>query len=125
MDTLTGPDPGDDGPVTTALRETHEEVGIRPEDVDVLLDGSCAFGGEESAGASFLRHDGTVWTTDKDGIILALLASSGVEVSVHLIVDLRHLRPESEQPIDQFGPSVSQLLSSKLPSDQSSMNSRS
>jgi len=40
-----------------------------------LLDGSIAFGGEESAGASFLRFDGSVWTTDKDGIILALLAS--------------------------------------------------
>jgi phosphoglucomutase len=40
-----------------------------------LLDGSIAFGGEESAGASFLRLDGSVWTTDKDGIILALLAS--------------------------------------------------
>jgi phosphoglucomutase len=40
-----------------------------------LLDGSVAFGGEESAGASFLQHDGSVWTTDKDGIILALLAS--------------------------------------------------
>jgi phosphoglucomutase len=40
-----------------------------------LLDGSIAFGGEESAGASFLRRDGRVWTTDKDGIILALLAS--------------------------------------------------
>jgi phosphoglucomutase len=40
-----------------------------------LLDGSVAFGGEESAGASFLRYDGSVWTTDKDGIILALLAS--------------------------------------------------
>jgi len=40
-----------------------------------LLDGSVAFGGEESAGASFLQRDGSVWTTDKDGIILALLAS--------------------------------------------------
>ncbi|OKL54978.1 phosphoglucomutase, alpha-D-glucose phosphate-specific [Bowdeniella nasicola] len=40
-----------------------------------LLDGSIGFGGEESAGASFLRKDGTVWTTDKDGIILSLLAS--------------------------------------------------
>jgi len=40
-----------------------------------LLDGSFGFGGEESAGASFLRTDGTTWTTDKDGIILALLAS--------------------------------------------------
>jgi len=43
--------------------------------VDGLLDGSYGFGGEESAGASFLRHDGTVWTTDKDGIILNLLAA--------------------------------------------------
>jgi len=40
-----------------------------------LLDGSVAFGGEESAGASFLQRDGLVWTTDKDGILLALLAS--------------------------------------------------
>jgi phosphoglucomutase len=43
--------------------------------VDGLLDGSVGFGGEESAGASFLRRDGTVWTTDKDGIILDLLAA--------------------------------------------------
>jgi phosphoglucomutase len=42
--------------------------------VDGLIDGSCGFGGEESAGASFLRKDGTVWTTDKDGIIMDLLA---------------------------------------------------
>ena len=42
--------------------------------VDGLLDGSFGFGGEESAGASFLRKDGTVWTTDKDGIIMDLLA---------------------------------------------------
>ena len=40
-----------------------------------LFDGSCCFGGEESAGASFLRHDGTVWSTDKDGLILSLLAA--------------------------------------------------
>ena len=43
--------------------------------VDGLLDGSLGFGGEESAGASFLRRDGTVWTTDKDGIAAALLAA--------------------------------------------------
>lgn len=42
--------------------------------VEGLLDGSYGFGGEESAGASFLRKDGTVWTTDKDGIIMDLLA---------------------------------------------------
>jgi phosphoglucomutase len=40
-----------------------------------LLDGSVGFGGEESAGASFLRRDGSVWSTDKDGLLLALLAS--------------------------------------------------
>jgi phosphoglucomutase len=43
--------------------------------VDGLIDGSCGFGGEESAGASFLRRNGTVWTTDKDGIIMDLLAA--------------------------------------------------
>ncbi|GHE28749.1 phosphoglucomutase, alpha-D-glucose phosphate-specific [Kitasatospora indigofera] len=43
--------------------------------VDGLTDGTVAFGGEESAGASFLRRDGEVWTTDKDGILLALLAA--------------------------------------------------
>jgi phosphoglucomutase len=42
--------------------------------VDGLIDGSLGFGGEESAGASFLRQDGTVWTTDKDGILMNLLA---------------------------------------------------
>jgi phosphoglucomutase len=46
-----------------------------------LLDGSVGFGGEESAGASFLRKDGSVWTTDKDGIILALLASEILAVT--------------------------------------------
>jgi len=53
-----------------------------------LLDGSGPFGGEESAGASFLRRDGSVWTTDKDGILLALLASeiqsrTGISPSEH------------------------------------------
>ncbi len=43
--------------------------------VDGLVDGSFGFGGEESAGASYLRRDGTVWTTDKDGIIMDLLAA--------------------------------------------------
>ncbi|MGH7536324.1 MAG: phosphoglucomutase, alpha-D-glucose phosphate-specific, partial [Gemmatimonadales bacterium] len=40
-----------------------------------LFEGSCCFGGEESAGASFLRQDGSVWSTDKDGILLGLLAA--------------------------------------------------
>jgi phosphoglucomutase len=43
--------------------------------VEGLFDGTCCFGGEESAGASFLRRDGSVWTTDKDGLILNLLAA--------------------------------------------------
>ncbi|MEU7894941.1 phosphoglucomutase (alpha-D-glucose-1,6-bisphosphate-dependent) [Nonomuraea sp. NPDC049152] len=49
--------------------------------VSGLLDGSLGFGGEESAGASFLRRDGSPWTTDKDGIILALLASEILAVT--------------------------------------------
>ena len=49
--------------------------------VDGLLDGSLGFGGEESAGASFLRKDGTVWTTDKDGFILDLLAAEILAVT--------------------------------------------
>jgi len=60
-----------------------EKLGRRLSEVPVgfkwfvpgLFDGSCCFGGEESAGASFLRHDGTVWTTDKDGPIMNLLAA--------------------------------------------------
>ena len=49
--------------------------------VDGLISGTIGFGGEESAGASFLRKDGTTWTTDKDGIILALLASEILAVT--------------------------------------------
>jgi phosphoglucomutase len=49
--------------------------------VDGLVSGTIGFGGEESAGASFLRRDGSVWTTDKDGIILALLASEILAVT--------------------------------------------
>jgi phosphoglucomutase len=62
--------------VAAALERTLTEVPVGFKwFVPGLLDGSIAFGGEESAGASFLRFDGSVWTTDKDGIILALLAS--------------------------------------------------
>jgi phosphoglucomutase len=49
--------------------------------VSGLLDGSLGFGGEESAGASFLRRDGSAWTTDKDGIVMALLASEIIAVT--------------------------------------------
>jgi phosphoglucomutase len=62
--------------VSAALGRTLTEVPVGFKwFVPGLLDGSIGFGGEESAGASFLRFDGSVWTTDKDGIILALLAS--------------------------------------------------
>jgi len=62
--------------VAKALGRTLNEVPVGFKwFVDGLLDGSFGFGGEESAGASFLRKDGTVWTTDKDGIILDLLAA--------------------------------------------------
>src|SRR5690606_14230897 len=46
-----------------------------------LVDGSYGFGGEESAGASFLRRDGTAWTTDKDGLLLGLLAAEILAVT--------------------------------------------
>jgi phosphoglucomutase len=62
--------------VTVGLNKKLYEVPVGMKwFVPGLIDGSLGFGGEESAGASFLRQDGTVWTTDKDGIILALLAA--------------------------------------------------
>jgi phosphoglucomutase len=62
--------------VSAQLRRTVYEVPVGFKwFVEGLLDGSLGFGGEESAGASFLRRDGTVWTTDKDGIVAALLAA--------------------------------------------------
>jgi phosphoglucomutase len=62
--------------VTAALGRTLYEVPVGFKwFVDGLLDGSLGFGGEESAGASFGRRDGSVWTTDKDGIVPALLAA--------------------------------------------------
>ena len=61
--------------VETAGRRLYETpVGFKWF-VAGLFDGSCCFGGEESAGASFLRQDGSVWTTDKDGLIMDLLAA--------------------------------------------------
>jgi phosphoglucomutase len=62
--------------VATDLGRTLHEVPVGFKwFVPGLLSGELAFGGEESAGASFLRHDGTAWSTDKDGILLALLAA--------------------------------------------------
>ena len=68
--------------VTAALGRRLEEVPVGFKwFVPGLIAGSIGFGGEESAGASFLRRDGSVWTTDKDGIILALLASEILAVT--------------------------------------------
>jgi phosphoglucomutase len=62
--------------VTAGLGRTLMEVPVGFKFfADGLFDGSCCFGGEESAGASFLRRDGSVWTTDKDGLVLGLLAA--------------------------------------------------
>jgi phosphoglucomutase len=68
---------------SSMINRVVEKLGHRLYEVPVgfkwfvpgLFDGSCCFGGEESAGASFLRHDGSVWTTDKDGPIMGLLAA--------------------------------------------------
>jgi phosphoglucomutase len=68
---------------STMIDRVVQDLGRRLYEVPVgfkwfvsgLFDGSVCFGGEESAGASFLRHDGAVWTTDKDGIIMNLLAA--------------------------------------------------
>jgi phosphoglucomutase len=62
--------------------------------VDGLIDGSLGFGGEESAGASFLRRDGTVWTTDKDGILMNLLAC---EITAKMKKDPGELYREIEE----------------------------
>ena len=71
--------------------------------VDGLLDGSLGFGGEESAGASFLRLDGTVWTTDKDGIVPALLSA---EITARVGSDpgeiYRELTREFGEPVDDL-----------------------
>jgi phosphoglucomutase len=74
---------------SSMIDRVAEDLGRRLDETPVgfkwfvpgLLDGSIGFGGEESAGASFLRRDGTVWTTDKDGIILGLLASEILAVT--------------------------------------------
>ena len=68
--------------------------------VDGLLDGSLSFGGEESAGASFVRLDGTVWTTDKDGIVPALLAA---EITARMERDPSEIYSELTR---EFGESV-------------------
>ncbi|GAU08977.1 phosphoglucomutase (alpha-D-glucose-1,6-bisphosphate-dependent) [Desulfoplanes formicivorans] len=77
-----------------------------------LLEGTCGFGGEESAGASFLRKDGTVWTTDKDGIIMDLLAAEMTAVTGK---DPATLYKELE---DRFGTPVYQRIQAPASHEQ-------
>jgi phosphoglucomutase len=80
--------------------------------VEGLLDGSYGFGGEESAGASFLRKEGTVWTTDKDGIIMDLLAC---EITAKTGKDPGELYKELE---DRFGSSLYERMDAPATSAQ-------
>jgi len=80
--------------------------------VDGLIDGSYGFGGEESAGASFLRKDGTVWTTDKDGIIMDLLAA---EITAKLGQDPAQVYQELTQ---RFGSPIYERLDAPATPDQ-------
>ena len=79
-----------------------------------LIDGSVAFGGEESAGASFLRKDGTAWSTDKDGLILALLAAE--------ITAVTGLTPSQQYAklTDRFGSSVYERIDAPAKVEQKS-----
>ncbi len=80
--------------------------------VDGLLDGSLAFGGEESAGASFARMDGSVWTTEKDGIIPALLAA---EITARMGRDPGEIYRELT---DEFGEPVYERIEAAATSEQ-------
>jgi len=91
--------------------------------VDDLLAGTCCFGGEESAGASFLRFDGGAWTTDKDGILLNLLAAEITAVTgkdpgdIYLDLEARHGSPLYERLQAPANRAQKKLLSS-LSADQ-------
>jgi len=76
--------------------------------VDGLFDGSCCFGGEESAGASFLRRGGQTWTTDKDGLILGLLAAEITAVTG------RDPGEHAYALLDEFGPSYYTRIDSPI-----------
>jgi phosphoglucomutase len=80
--------------------------------VDGLLDGSYGFAGEESAGASFLRQDGTVWTTDKDGIIMDLLAC---EITARTGTDPGELYGDLEK---KFGNSIYERIDTPCTREQ-------
>jgi phosphoglucomutase len=86
--------------------------------VDGLLDGSLGFGGEESAGASFLRKDGRVWTTDKDGIILGLLSA---EITAATGKDPGELYGELTR---QFGAPIYERIDAPATPDQKAILSK-
>ena len=86
--------------------------------VDGLLSGDCAFGGEESAGASFVRLDGTVWTTDKDGLIMDLLSA---EMTAKLGEDPARVYAELE---DRFGRSYYQRMDAPASREQKAVLSK-
>jgi len=86
--------------------------------VEGLLDGSLGFGGEESAGASFLRRRGAPWTTDKDGLILALLAA---EITAHSGLDPGELYAELTR---QFGEFVYQRIDAPASAQQKAVLER-
>ncbi len=99
--------------VAKSLGQTLAEVPVGFKwFVDGLLDGSYGFGGEESAGASFLRTDGSVWTTDKDGIILNLLAA---EITAKTGSDPSEHYSELEK---EFGSPVYERLDAPATPDQ-------
>ncbi len=83
-----------------------------------LLHGELGFGGEESAGASFLRKDGTTWTTDKDGIILNLLAAEIIAVTGQDLADIY------TQLQDRFGESFYRRLEAKATPEQKAVFSK-
>ena len=110
--------------VATKIRRKLVEVPVGFKwFVSGLLDGSLGFGGEESAGASFLRQDGSVWTTDKDGIIMNLLAAEMMAKTGRDPGELyRELTHELGEPvyerIDAVATSVQKAILSQLSPDQ-------
>jgi len=111
---------------STMIDRVAERLGRRLVEVPVgfkwfvagLLDGSLGFGGEESAGGSFLRRDGTVWTTDKDGIILGLLAA---EITAKTGRDPgEHYRALTEE----FGEPVYERIDAPATAEQKTLLSR-
>jgi phosphoglucomutase len=99
--------------VTAHLKRRLSEVPVGFKwFVDGLLDGSYGFAGEESAGAAFLRRDGTVWTTDKDGIIMDLLAC---EITARTGRDPAQLYEELKE---KFGDPVYERIDASASSEQ-------